>query len=174
MAVSLVVGQNSYIDVAYADNYFSQRLFADAWETADADTKTKAILMATSKIERQPLRGMKVDIDQIMQFPRALYSYEPRHRGLIGINITIQRISYGPGWYPEDNVSDEVKQAVCEEALAILQFGNSKRISLQKQGVKAFNMGGMSETLSGNKITFLSQEAKELLKRYLAGSASIT
>lgn len=172
MPVNLIVGTNSYIDLTYADNYFTERLFSDTWTNADNDTKTKAILMATKKIERQPIRGRKVKPDQAMQFPRMFYSYEKCYLGMskdnpIGIN------NYGPGWYAETEASDNVKQAVCEEALAILQLGNSKRISLQKQGVKSFNIGGMSETLKGNTITFLSQEAKELLKNYISGGIEI-
>jgi hypothetical protein len=63
---------------------------------------------------------------------------------------------------------------VCEEALAILDIGNEVRLKLQKQGVKNASFGKASETYSGNSIRLLSQEARELLKPYLAGLVVIT
>lgn len=173
MAVVLTVGQNSYIDVTDAQTYFNKRLFIDSWINASADDNTKALIMASKKIDRQPLKGKKVDVNQAMEFPRMLYSYEPMHYGEYNINISTKQYNYGPGWYIQDSVPQEVLDAVCEEALALLQIGNSKRIDLQKQGVRAFNMGGMSETLSGSTIRLLSQEAKELLLPYIGGGVVI-
>jgi hypothetical protein len=178
MAATLNIGTNSYIDISYADNYFSERLFVEQWDNAEDDTKIKAILMATNKIERQQLRGIKVDVDQVMQFPRSIYSYEPKYSGVVGVNYNVQpnirRISYGPGWYPQLEVPEEVKKAVCEETLALLTIGNSKRIQLQKQGVTQFSVTGISESYSSNTKKLLSNEAIELLKPYLGGSVVIT
>lgn len=169
----LVVGGNSYVDVTNATAYLSERLFSDAWDNATTDDQVKALIMASKKIDRQPLRGKKVAINQVMEFPRMLYSYEPRHYGEYNINVSTKQYNYGPGWYIQNSVPQEVLDAACEEALALLQFGNSKRIDLQKQGVRAFSIGGMSETLSGNTIKFLSQEARELLQPYLGGGVVI-
>jgi len=174
MTVALTVGQNSYIDITGATSYFDNRLFADAWTNAVADDKAKALIMATKKIDRQPLRGKKIDVNQVMEFPRMIYSYEPRHYGMYNINISTKQYNYGPGWYIQESVPQEVLDATCEEALALLQYGNSKRVMLQKQGVKSFNMGGMSETLSGDTIRFLSQEAKELLADFIGGGVVIS
>ncbi|MDF2884738.1 MAG: hypothetical protein K0R54_5308 [Clostridiaceae bacterium] len=173
MPVIITVGQNSYVNITDAQTYFDSRLFADTWTNAIEDDKVKALIMASKKIDRQPLRGKKIDINQIMEFPRMLYSYEPRHYGIYNMNVNTKQYNYGPGWYIQESVPQEVLDATCEEALALLQYGNSKRIALQKQGVTAFNLSGMSESLKGDTIRFLSQEAKELLTEFLAGSVII-
>jgi hypothetical protein len=174
MPVTLTVGQNSYINVTDAQDYFDNKLFVDTWTNATDDDKSRSLIMASKKIDRQPLRGKKIDINQVMEFPRMMYSYEPRHYGIYNMNVNTKQYNYGPGWYIQESVPKQVLDAVCEEALALLQYGNSKRIALQKQGVTAFNLGGMSESLKGDTIRLLSQEAKELMIEYLAGSVVIS
>ena len=162
MSVTLTVGTNSYISVEDASSYFGERLFADTWTNAVADDKAKALIMASKKIDRQTLRGKKADADQVMEFPRAMYSYEPT------------QYDYGPGWYIQSAVPQEVLDATCEEALALLAYGSSKRIMLQNQGVRSFSIGGMSEALSGSPKKLLSTEAIELLLPYIGGGVVIS
>jgi RNase P subunit RPR2 len=137
----------SYVSLTEANEYFSDRLHADAWaEAADAD-KEKALAMATKAIDRQPLKGRKTDLVQEMAFPR----------------------------YPDTEVPQAIKEACCEEALAILERGNSQRRRLQKEGVQSFTLGNMSETYApGSGKGLLSQEAKELLRPWLIGAVNIT
>ena len=60
----------SYVSLAEANEYFSNRLHADAWaEASDAD-KDKALAMAAKAIDRQPLSGRKTDTTQTLAFPR--------------------------------------------------------------------------------------------------------
>lgn len=175
MPVDIVVGENSYISLTDASTYFGGRLFADPWTNASEDDKAKALIMATKKIDRQALTGRKAATNQKLQFPRSIYSYN-RDNWFNSYYVTEEGhkyISNTQGWITETEVSQNVLDAVCEEALALLQNGNSKRIELQRQGVKSFNLGGMSETLSGNIIRLLSQEAKEFLQPYIAGSVAI-
>ena len=135
-----------YINLTEANEYFSNRLHADAWaEASDAD-KEKALAMATKAIDRQPLRGRKTDTSQAMAFPR----------------------------YPDTEIPAAVKEACCEEALALLERGNSQRRKLQQEGVQSFTLGSISETfapVSGRGL--LSQEAKELLRPWLIGGVFI-
>ena len=137
----------SYVSLAEANEYFSSRLHADAWaEASDAD-KEKALAMAAKAIDRQPLRGRKSDREQTLAFPR----------------------------YPDTEVPEAVKEACCEEALAMLERGNSQRRKLQQEGVQSFALGNMSETyVAGAGRGLLSQEAKELLRLWLLGSVFIT
>ena len=175
MAVNLIVGENSYIDVTNAENYFAERLFTDVWNNSTSDDKAKALIMATKKIDRQPLTGRKASDSQVLQFPRSIYSYN-RDNWFNSYSITEEGnkyISSSQGWITESEVSESVKNAVCEEALALLEFGNNKRLKLQQQGVKSMSLGKMSETYSGEVIKILSQEAKEFLQPYLAGSVEI-
>ena len=137
----------SYVSLAEANEYFSDRLRADAWaETSDAD-KDKALAMAAKAIDRQPLRGRKTETGQALAFPR----------------------------YPDTEVPEVVKEACCEEALAMLERGNSQRRKLQQEGVQSFSLGNMSETYAaGAGKGLLSQEAKELLRPWLIGALMIT
>jgi RNase P subunit RPR2 len=136
----------SYVNLAEANQYFSSRLHADAWaEASDAD-KEKALAMATKAINRQPLKGRKAVSEQALAFPR----------------------------HPEIKIPEAVKAACCEEALALLERGNSQRRRLQQEGVQSLSLGNMSETyITGAGKGLLSQEAKELLRPWLIGAVMI-
>ena len=137
----------SYCTIEYADQYFKNRLHAESWgETSEAD-KEKALRQATKTIDRQPLRGRKAETGQALAFPR----------------------------YPDTEIPEVVKEACCEEALAMLERGNSQRRKLQQEGVQSFSLGNMSETFAaGAGKGLLSQEAKELLRPWLLGGVNIT
>jgi len=144
--MSITVGENSYIDIGGADEYFENRLHAERWgETSDAD-KEKALRQATKEIDRQPLTGRKTTDTQELAFPR----------------------------YPDEEVPEAVKEACCEAALALLERGNSQRRKLQQEGVQSFTLGNMSETYApGAGRGLLSQEAKELLRPWLISAVMI-
>jgi len=137
----------SYCTIEYADEYFQNRLHAESWgETSEAD-KEKALRQATRAIDRQLLTGRKTNPEQELAFPR----------------------------YPDTEVPEAVKEACCEEALAILESGNSQRRKLQQEGVQSFSLGNISETFAaGAGKGLLSQEAKELLRPWLLGAVNIT
>jgi len=143
---TITVGENSYIDIDGADEYFAGRLHAESWGQADDSTKEKALKQATRQIDRQQLRGRKVNSGQALAFPR----------------------------YPDTEVPEAVKGACCEEALTLLERGNSQRRKLQQEGVQSFALGNMSETYTaGAGKGLLSQEAKELLRPWLIGAVNI-
>ena len=137
----------SYVDLTEANEYFSDRLHADAWASASDADKEKALAMATKAIDRQPLSGRKTVSSQPLAFPR----------------------------YPDTEIPAAVKEACCEEALALLERGNSQRWKLLQEGVQSFSQGNMSETYAaGAGKGLLSQEAKELLRPWLLGGVFIT
>lgn len=145
MPVNLVVGINSYISIADADEYFAARLRSDAWHGATEDEKAQALITATKQIDRIAFRGTKKSSSQVLAFPR----------------------------YPNIEVPQRVKDAVCEEGFAILK-GVAKRIELQQQGVKQAMVGNIMEIYTGNKIKLISPQARELLRPYMIGSVRIT
>lgn len=137
----------AYVDLEEANEYFSNRLHVDAWSSASDADKEKALAMATRMIDRQLLKGRKTDPAQPLAFPR----------------------------HPDTEIPQAVKEACCEEALAILESGNSQRRKLQQEGVQSFTLGNMSETyVAGSGRGLLSQEAKELLRPWLIGAVMIT
>jgi len=136
----------SYIDLANANTYFAGRLNAEAWTAATDADRGKALAMAAKIIDRQPLKECKADPAQTLAFPR----------------------------YPDSEVPEAVKEACCEEALALLERGNSQRRRLQQEGVQSFSLGNMSETyVAGAGRGLISQEAKDLLKPWLLGAVMI-
>ncbi len=138
----------SYVTAEEATTYFASRLHAEAWTAAADVDKQKALDMATRVIDRTPVAGVKAAYNQVNQFPR----------------------------YPDAEVPQAVKDATCEEALALLERGNNQRRKLQAEGVTSFTVGGLSETYAAGVRGggLVSQEAKELLRPWLLGAVNIT
>lgn len=180
MPVTVTVGVNSYVSVADADAYFNERLFCTAWTGASEDDKARALIMAAKAIDRQLLKGSKKDTDdnQPLAFPRC-YTVDTRIATSLNY-IGNKDLVWDSDLWCEEEVPQAVKDAQCEEAMALLDIGNSSRLKLIRQGVTSISIGKTSE--SYNRIVshgkgigqgLLSQEARELLKPYLAGSAVI-
>lgn len=147
----------AYVTAEEATAYFATRLHAEAWAALSADDKPKALGMATRVIDRQLLKGRKTDSAQALAFPR----------------------------YPDTEVPETVKDACCEEALALLERGDNQRRKLQAEGVTSITIGSLSETYaqgaggggSGGGAAgrgLLSLEARELLSPWLLGAVNIT
>lgn len=164
MAVNLVVGTNSYISVADADEYFSCRLHSEVWSAATDDDKAKALITATRQIDRLSFKGRKILSSQDLAFPR----YPPGY--ICNSNILSNILAQSS---INIEVPKKVKDATCEESYALLK-GISKRIELQQQGVKQAKIGDIEETYTGNKIKLISSEARELLRPYMLGCVRIT
>lgn len=160
----ITIGTNSYISVADANAYFNECLYSDLWTAASDDDKEKALIMATKRIDRLAFKGRKAYANQALKFPRAFYSPEKIN------DLDFYNKEYE--WFVEKDISQAVKDAVCEEALALLK-GLPKRLELQAQGVKSFTMDKLSETYTGERIKILSPDARELLRPYMVGSAVI-
>lgn len=80
------------------------------------------------------------------------------------------------GFTEDTGVPEAVKHAQCEEALALLKYGNNTRARLQEQGVIRVDFGSVSEEYDRNRSRtgiLFSREAYELLKPYLAGAVAI-
>lgn len=139
---------NSYVTVAAAEIYFFHRLYSSSWGRASENDKGVALIMATKAINQLTLKGRKAALGQSLAFPR----------------------------HPDTDVPVAVKDACCEEALALLERGNDQRRKLQQEGVQSFTLGNMSETYAAGagKGLLLSQEAKELLRPWLLGGVFIT
>lgn len=171
MAVTVTVGTNSYISVADATTYFATRLYSTAWTSASADEMAQAVITATRAIDRQLLKGRKYVSTQALAFPRC-YTVDPQ---AVSEYTSNTRLTWGDGWYCESAVPQAVKDACCEEAICLLERGDSNRLKTQREGLTNASGNGVTETYApyaGKGI--LSQEAKELMRRYLVGSVNIT
>jgi len=70
----LTVGQNSYVDVATADTYFTYMIHATVWrESADTTTKEQALITATAFLDRQDWEGTRYQpvATQPLEWPRS-------------------------------------------------------------------------------------------------------
>jgi len=165
--MAVQVGVNSYVTLDEAEQYFSERLYTDEWDNADAITKEKALITACRRIERLTFKGLKVDETQILSFPRMYPN--------VGTPVSKERgfnLDFSIGFIEQEDVPQEVKNAQCEEALALLKYGNSTRAKLQEQNVVKVDFGSVSEEYKGLGKLF-SKEAYELLKPYIAGPVAI-
>lgn len=113
--------------------------------------KLPCLCEATRKIDGLNLAGKKVLTTQVNQFPR-VYT------------------KANGSTYTQSAVPEDVKQACCEEALAILKYGNTSRYKLKLEGVANFSVGAISETFDGKVSALLSPEATRIMKKYVGKS----
>jgi hypothetical protein len=105
MALDATVGgasSNSYLTLAAAEAYFLGRLSTGAWDDADEDEREAALIMATSRLDREAYQGCIVSSTQRLQWPR---SFVPTRT---------------TGWYSSAAIPQPVQDATCELALALL------------------------------------------------------
>jgi len=159
--MALIIETDTYISAVDAATYIAKNYISSdekllAWDALSASDIDVLLRKAAQVIDRQPLKGTKAVYTQLMAFPRRLRSYDPSLQLFI----------------PEVVTPDAVKYAQVEIALDLMT-GPSKRTELQRQGVKSFSVGSLSENYGSGKANPLPYEAKELLKPYLAGGVQI-
>jgi hypothetical protein len=76
MAIEL--GVNSYVTLEDANAHFENRLDVAAWDEADEDTRSKALISATMLIESFEWTGVAVSESQPLAFPRVGEYFDPR------------------------------------------------------------------------------------------------
>lgn len=69
---------------------------------------------------------------------------------------------------------DDIKKAICEQALYLIQTANTQRARLIEQGVTSFSVEGLSESYDNSKVkNKVCSEAMEYLRPYLLGCVAI-
>lgn len=157
---------SAYVTLADAQTYFGTRLYTDKWAAATTTEKTAALAMAQREIDALPLIGTKAVSTQTDQFPRA---YVVRTDAF---NMT-SPASFSTYGTVDLIVPQAVKDAECEEALAILRYGDSERVKLQEQGVTSASRGDLHETYAPRR-GLISPVARELLRPWVQGVVSLT
>jgi len=100
--MALIVDDNSYLSVADADTYFSDRLNSTIWDNESDDNKSASLIQATKFIDTKQFLGNRYVDAQSLSFPRS---------GLYVDSILLD----------EDTVPQDIKDAVCEFAIYLLQ-----------------------------------------------------
>ena len=143
-----------YVDSVEADAYFRTRPFSELWFSVPIDTKIACLTLAQKHIDSLPLIGKKLDYSQENQFPRYYYT---------------------DGYVDYTVIPQEVKEAVCEEAFAILKYLKEERYALREQGVTNASRGGLSESYEKYLPLDipLSFEAKRLMQKWIVSNPKI-
>lgn len=179
--VSLTVATNTYVTLDEAETYMAGRLGTTAWDEATEADRAASLLMATRALDGLSFRGRKYDIDQTLEFPRAYWAAGSKTGIFSEENERYSTFNTITGyWYDADaGVPQRVKDAECEEALALLVSGGEEdRSSLMRQGVKAVSFSSFSETYSDAAVSrsrtgLKSVEAMALMRPYIAGNAAV-
>ena len=153
---------DAYIQVSAAQTWLAAHVVDIAAWTAGSASQAAALVEASDHIDALPLKGCKYadNVSQSRAFPR----YPDRAGQAIGGDETTFQSDYSA-------VPQEVLDACCLEALAILQWGSSWRRKNQEQGVTQVQLGsgsGLSESYdSCSKL--LSKKATAKMQGWLAG-----
>ncbi len=128
---------------------FEARLTADpraaaiALLAADSTTQTWYLQRATRNIDSLPFIGYKVESAQTLEHPRK-FVINPEQDSPWGISLSIDAY----GYYYESAVSEVIKVATVEEALALYTLYTStspiSEESLQAKGISGFSLGKLS------------------------------
>lgn len=162
---------NSYLSLEDAGAYFAARLHSDAWDSASDADKEKALLSACWRIEAHRLQVHRRPYGFPYDLPNAL----DRSTDPLAPADPNQALSF-PRQCDLDRtgrfaIPAQVKQAQCEEALALLAQGaeQERRRSLQAAGVKNFAVDGLSESYESGAASqmLLSAEARMLLAPFI-------
>jgi len=141
--MALELYKNTFVTLDEADVYFDERFDSQKWvDILDISIKEKLLITASKKINALDFVGSPLDVGQKMAFPR---------------NFDL----------PQD-----IKDAVCEEAYALLSQEFDVHIKNQENNISSISLGVGS--VSYNKLglqcseNFLvSSKAKMLVQKWL-------
>lgn len=83
---------NSYVTMADAEEYFSNRLDVAAWTEASLELREQALVTATMALERYVWIGRVVDVNQPLSWPRTGSFFDPRLGYTVDLSGIPQRI----------------------------------------------------------------------------------
>lgn len=135
-----------YADVADADKHFNAS-FGSNWSSVSVEDKAKLLVSATRTIDGGEWRGVPVDEQQELAFPRIIY-----------------------GKQTDDNL---LIKACCEEAQAIYKSGTSEYTDAQ--GIETIKVQDTQITFKANaeEKQFKSEAVEDLLRPYMYQGVSV-
>jgi DnaT-like ssDNA binding protein len=124
-ALDITVGgasANSYVTAEEAETFLDSRLNADAWTGVGVDDKTRALLMAAQRLDRENWLGNRVTTTQRLAWPRVdVAKVDPVGVGFGGWGFGTHSYAWWSEVYKSDEIPQSVKDAQCELALAYLE-----------------------------------------------------
>lgn len=132
--MAFVVGENSYLSVEAASEYFALRLYAEPWTSAELAQKQAALVMATFAIDRMAVWcGAPTEAGQPLCFPRTGLS--DRNGNPIASTA----------------IPKDIQDAVCEQALAYLQMDTTRKPDSIAKGIASASVGSLSVSYASIK-----------------------
>lgn len=120
---------NSYITEAEAAAYFDGRLNADPWTNAAQGTRQRALVMATTRLERVTWLGSPTTTTQRLKWPRS------------GVRDELGTLFTG------DTIPRPLQEATCELALHLLRLGSTDPAAADDlAGIESITIGPLSLT----------------------------
>lgn len=148
---SIVAGASSYVTIAYADVYWSDRGSPCEWVDAYKDAKQAALMYATAWLEQNvEWHSCIQDTSQVLGWPRTSY-YDSDGRTIGGTGV----------------IPLPVQDATCELAL---QYIKEDFTSPDNEGIKSEAIGSTSISYSRTYKSF--SFIKQMLKGYGSNSSN--
>lgn len=136
---------NSYVSIADADAYHDDHLYGTDWSDSDADTKCRALVMATRLLDYWfDWDGSVADLNQSLQWPR---------EGVIGPKA-IEEAS--------DAIPQRIADATAEWARQLIASDRTADSTAEAQGLKHIQAGPVA-------LTFQSATAKPIPDAVMVG-----
>lgn len=160
VATAASASANSYLLLADAETYATERLQVGDWDGASTDEKNRALIEATRWLDHFDFAGERSTEAQALEWPR------------IG---TYTRDGYE---YDTDTIPAFIEQATFELALQLLKDNAASKDTLGPTGLEAFNrakVGPMEvEVRHANKAGDLPDSVRSLIRHVLrAGGMSV-
>ena len=135
-----------YADIEDSDKYLNA-MFGSNWSELIEEDKAKLLVSATRSIDKGQWKGVKVNEEQALEFPRFIAG--------------------------KQTDEDILMRACCEEAYAIYKSGTSQYSNTD--GIKTMRVQDTEITFkdSAQDTLFKSNVAEELLKRYMNTGVSV-
>jgi hypothetical protein len=125
---------NSYVDITYADSYFSTRYGANNWATFDTPTKEALLITATNTINLFSFGGYATTTNQSLKWPRTSV-------------LNTEGRTVNP-----DVIPLNIKQATCE--LAVWLWSEEDRLlsDIELSQFTDFKVGPLTLKVNGSPI----------------------
>lgn len=150
----LTVGENSYISVADASEYFALAVHGAAWVSADTSVREAALVSATRMLDRQRWSGSKASPSQALQWPRS--GLTDRDGNTLS----------------DATVPQEVVDATCELALSLIDNPDLQNSDNSGSNIKRVKADTVEvEYIRGKTGSRFSVLITELIGLWLAGSS---
>ena len=147
---------NSYATLTDAESYMEGRSDTTTWDAASNDTKNRALVTATNRLEQQDFHGTPTDADQRLKWPRS---------GLTDMDSRS---------YDQDEIPRPVEEAAYEMALPLVNGD----LELKDTGLEGFNSVGVGplkiDVFHGREAGALPRQIRRLLRGLMVGSSGLT